>query len=1010
MPFPYRYVCDLLQQLNDESHKRENKQRPARVLIETWFREHRAHLNADGNDASAILSTLLPERRTDRVYYIQVSRLESIFGKALLLGASRVQELRRYTTPGLGVDLADCIEGILTRTPNPSQSNNELTVEEIDETLSSIAATCRFSSPSVRALRKSQDTSRNQPLIDIYRRLSPRDAKWFTRLVLKNYQPVAINEHSVFRFYHPLLSQMIKVRDDLTIATPFLRQINRSPHDQSAIAKILKPSIGTKIGRQVWLKGRSIKHCLDMGRGREISCEQKIDGEYCQIHIDLSKRHSPIQIFSKSGKDSTEDRVNLHQPIKDSLRLDTPDCPFNVGCILEGELVVYSAKDNKILPFHKIRKHVSRSGSYIGTYYDSQPHAYEHLMIIYYDVLMIDDESLLGTRQSERFRRLSELITPRKGYAELVQRETISFTGPSAALKLREAFAKCIVSRGEGLVLKPDEPYIDFSSTYKPYSCCNIKLKKEYVQGWGDVGDFAVVGASYDATKAKEYKRPHVKWTHFFIGCLDNREKARAGVEKLRFIITNVVELSETLLLTVMTQCFPSPEKFDANQSMVLDFSRGHLEKRPTDVFLDPLVFDMRCFSFSKDYNTNFWAMRFPMVSKIHHDRSYWDTITFSELQEVAATAVEAPEAEDSQEMRQWIAALEKADPRGIAVDVMTQESVPTEKRPSIMASCDGCQEKADRPGLRTDPHSEGCSANESFPPCRGADESAWKPYIGSRSPAIKSLQHKAPSNFSSASQKTSMCQKRPAPDTVVTTKKRRKSSDTPSSQSRSMVRSAGLPSSPQWSRKPLSQIDANSQPRSSEILVIDLTTPVATQSQTRNDVVPPLDESNMLVDAAPNSARTQDMSKQHNSSKCSLVEKKCLLRNCSILLSPCISKYAWVTDLLQKHGIDNFVVDPESWVQGDAPAGSTTKEDAPSQKTQKQKARKICLVESRRREATLSFYGKIEAAGLKKKNGEREWVGVYDWRILEDISDMESGKRLPEGMDPWRKHHIGIA
>ncbi len=58
---------------------------------------------------------------------------------------------------------------------------------------------------------------------------------------------------------------------------------------------------------------RSIKHCMTMGHGR-MSCERKMDGEYAQIHIDLSKSlDNCIQIFSKSGKDSTKDRIKLHE-------------------------------------------------------------------------------------------------------------------------------------------------------------------------------------------------------------------------------------------------------------------------------------------------------------------------------------------------------------------------------------------------------------------------------------------------------------------------------------------------------------------------------------------------------------------------------------------------------------------------------------------------------------------------------------------------------------------------
>jgi DNA ligase 4 len=43
-----------------------------------------------------------------------------------------------------------------------------------------------------------------------------------------------------------------------------------------------------------------------------MSAERKYDGEYCQVHIDLGENKSCIKIFSKSGKDSTNDRIGLH--------------------------------------------------------------------------------------------------------------------------------------------------------------------------------------------------------------------------------------------------------------------------------------------------------------------------------------------------------------------------------------------------------------------------------------------------------------------------------------------------------------------------------------------------------------------------------------------------------------------------------------------------------------------------------------------------------------------------
>ncbi|OTB07774.1 hypothetical protein M426DRAFT_8373 [Hypoxylon sp. CI-4A] len=955
MPLLYRHICDLLQNLDDESRKQKQKQTPAKTIIETWFRKHRSRLDKSDNDASAILSTLLPQRRTDRVYRIQAPTLESIFGKALLLGSSRVQELRRHKTPGSGVDLADCIESILLRTPNPSDGSNEPTVKEIDDVLNSIAAASIFSSPSVRAQSRSSE-GRNESVANIYRRLTPRDAKWFTRLVLKNYQRVVMDERLIFRCYHPLLPQIMKIRDDFSSAVAFLQHVTRSPQDHSAIASIFRPSLGTKVGRQPWLKGRSIKHCLDMGGAREMSCELKMDGEYCQIHIDLRKPHSPIQIFSKSGKDSTADRKGLHQQIRDSLRLGTPDCPIQTGCILEGELVVFSDENNKVLPFYEIRKHVTRSGIPIGTSRDSPPRVDEHLMIVYYDVLMIDKESLLATRQSERFRRLSELIECRQGYAELVQRETISFARPSAALKLREAFARCIVSRAEGLVLKPNEPYFDFGGTaQRSFGCFNIKLKKEYLQGWGDVGDFAAVGASYDAAKAKEYKIPKIKikWTHFFIGCLDNKEKAKEGIEKPRFVITNVVELSEDLLEILMTQRFTSPVSFDKNRSLILDFDREAVDKQPTVVFEDPLVFDMRCFSFDKRQNTTFWSMRFPSVSKIHNDRTYWDTITFDELQELAAKATETPDEEDSQEMRQWISALEKADPGGRAVDALTQESSSTETRAS---------------------------------------------------PTSSRIEYAQRSPHSNATRK------RPAPDMEVYANKTQRLSNTTQAHPDPANRLTAV-LSPVRIRQPLSQIDANPRAR---VPSCSLSSSDTTQQSTSNDCYSSFGSSGVIVDeTTPPSSSTGEcgVSKQHGAThRCSLAGKKCRLHGYSILLAPCIAHYPWLTeDLFGKHGIDDFLVDPNSWSQIAMPRYAE-RWDSSSRQMKKVRIRKICLVESRRLDATMSFYGKIEAAGLARKNGEREWVGVYDWRLIQDLSDLESGKQKPGEMDPWKKHHVGIA
>ncbi|KAM5342439.1 hypothetical protein ACJ41O_013405 [Fusarium nematophilum] len=271
--------------------------------------------------------------------------------------------------------------------------------------------------------------------------------------------------------------------------------------------------------------------------------------------------------------------------------------------------------------------------------------------------MLLEDQSLINLRHSERFKILSNLIRCRRGWIELVQRQVIDIGHSLGASSLRKAFALAILNRKEGLVLKPDEPYFDFADQRRKFSSCCIKLKKEYVGNFGDVGDFAVLGARYDPTKATTYRIPGLKWTHFYIGCLDNREEVKRWNVKPEFTIVNVVELNETILKEVVTYANPVPVTPEDNDKITLKLAPGVEQGSPlTFVFTKPLVFDLRCFSFDKVGNTGFWSLRFPSVTKVHFDRDFTDTISFEQLQAMAKDATIIPELEDSQENLQWIA------------------------------------------------------------------------------------------------------------------------------------------------------------------------------------------------------------------------------------------------------------------------------------------------------------------------------------------------------------------
>ncbi|RDA90343.1 hypothetical protein CP533_6019 [Ophiocordyceps camponoti-saundersi (nom. inval.)] len=1014
MPLHFFLVCRLL----DECERLCSTGKSNSKVVADWFAHHRSSIHAHDVDLGALLSTLLPEKRTDRVYCIQVASLEKIIARALMLGSSRVAELARYRQPGLGLDLADCVERILKATPNPvSNSHDRVTVEELDVLLHDLASGIRWSSPAIRRSRKSVAQGNRDDLECIYRRLDPAEAKWFTRLVLKNFQPVILDPNVVFACCHPLLPSMIKIQDDFTAAIRMLRHVKGELLRDSALtAKIdrtvllsLKPEVGVKVGRQNWLKARSIKHCFNLGYGR-MSIEEKIDGEYCQIHVDVTAKQS-LQIFSKSGKDSTEDRQGLHGAIYESLRIGRTDCNFRTKCILEGELVVYSHRENKILPFHRIRNHVTRRGLFLNTGDDSRPDACEELMIIYFDMLLIDDRSLLNVRRSERFELLRKTVHAVKGRADFVPRQVVDFEHPYAVSDLRKAFAQVIVAKGEGLVLKPDDPYFNFYRHDLPFTGRCIKFKKEYIGNLGDVGDFAVVGAGFDASKAKTYNIPNLQWTQFYLGCLENKEQVLRWKATPVFTVVAAVELNASQLKMVLSSSFPSPISVSENQATRLKVPKGIETDSPMLVaFGNPLVFDIRCFSFDKPGNTGFWTLRFPCVSKIHFDRDFRDTVSFDELQAMAQSATTLPEADDdSQENLEWIARLEEADPRRLPVDTATQSTATTVSTPSPAKST----QTTSQHGFDASPivisDDENIANEESA--------RAWtKPRV------LFPCQQLKPPAGCAQKQSTSPL------DTRSKTRKRRRSRE---------PEAASLLPAGHGSREPLLDLSGNLSLLREEIMSEKAKSgdlQQACENACARDVEASRTRKPASLDgnrAQGGVARGRDLEAASWSTdtpnpvtQCSYAASNCKLTAYTILVSSAsIIDDAEPAALLKAHGVLGSVALADAWLKSlKEPAGEsktgiddTTNLTAHMHEARRDQSKLMLLVDTIGPDAAESkaLVARIDELQRDLPHHLRTWITVYDWRVLRNISIAEDKsrplKRNYDGFsDPWRRWHCG--
>ncbi|KAF2673049.1 hypothetical protein BT63DRAFT_421244 [Microthyrium microscopicum] len=670
MAFQFKLVCELLTSLEaictrDPPLLPKDREQRQRDTIDKWFTSHRKAINAQDTNGEAFLSCLLPERRTDRVYGLQEPRLIRVLPRSLRLGAQKTLELQDWNKPGNG-DLGACIERVLKVFDAEPKAKPPVTIELIDQTLLQLASQCRFSSPEVRKTKTGPSQKPDELLGQIYLRLSSSEAKWMTRLILKNFSPVVLNDYIILRNYHFLLPDLLRFQDNFSSALALLRG-PLAPYDaapsfearkkfRQEAAKHLEPQIGVKVGRPNFFKARSLDHCVKMTKAKRWSIERKYDGEYCEIHIDLDSGN-PIQIFSKSGKDSTQDRQSAHLVIRDALRLGQPDCIFKKRCIVLGELVVFSDDKNKILEFHHIRKHVFRSGRRLGVDQDSFPEADEHLMVIFFDVLLLDENITMTRPHSERRQTLKALIQKKPGRAITSEWKIHDFSTRQSGQVLAYQFIDSVARRMEGLVLKPtDAPYFPLSTAETGEAMPNyyIKLKKDYmndVDGERDEADFAVIGASFDPKLANQPGVKGLKWTTFYLGCTLNPDELRFGTSP-NYQVVGCINCD---------QCIPKNELQTLNslgQFRLADEDNGppfnytnSAFPGMTSLFADPFVVEVLGSSFVKPSNASFYMLRHPRILRVHLDRTWKNAVTFKELQEQAREALSSPKEGESQEM-----------------------------------------------------------------------------------------------------------------------------------------------------------------------------------------------------------------------------------------------------------------------------------------------------------------------------------------------------------------------
>lgn len=406
---------------------------------------------------------------------------------------------------------------------------SDISLDTIDELLDEMAQLSHFSSADLQN-KANPPRTRRQILRDLFCTLSPVEAKWLTRIILRTSQTYApISKWTITNLRYWFMTDLFSVHNEFDHVLNIVHKLEQKngvlsrPEDPLHLIALVERYLCPRIGHRVEMikceKGLSSVHVhklLQQTTNKDkitAWAEIKYDGERMQIHVDRTRSlDKQIVIFSKSGRESTTDRHLVLPNIREALALDDPHSSITTG-IFEAELLVYDDATGDIAEFDKIKEVMQGDKKHrLGAT------AHMHPLVMFFDCLMVNDQSLLHAEYNERRAALEKYVHITKTRAEIAQRTRIDFIrhSTSGIAKLQKLMAEVVASRKEGLVIKPATStyFRPFHNDATPIHWRGqhstkpiwIKFKNDYIPGFGDTADFAILGGSYNPERAAKLK------------------------------------------------------------------------------------------------------------------------------------------------------------------------------------------------------------------------------------------------------------------------------------------------------------------------------------------------------------------------------------------------------------------------------------------------------------------------------------------------------------------------
>ncbi|CCX15517.1 Similar to DNA ligase 4; acc. no. Q4WVG8 [Pyronema omphalodes CBS 100304] len=430
-----------------------------RNIIDAFISKWRKEV---GDDIFPAFRLILCEKDRDRnVYNLKEQKIGKLLVKVMKINKDSEDgyALLHWKEPGSWASSAGdfalrCYEVIKKRPIRTLPGT--LTITEVNHLLDQLS-----SSPS--------DESQLSLFSQFYTLMSPTELMWLIRIILKQMK-ISATEKTFFDCFHPDAESLFSISSSLRrvcweLWDPSIRLEDNSKGVvlnscfQPQLANFAKKSFSAVINSMptpFWI-------------------EEKLDGERMQLHYS----NGSMKWWSRKAKDYTHlygtsffDGA-VAQFIKEAFD------PAVTNCILDGEMITWDPVLDYIVAFGTLKSAVIEQ-----TNNPTKENIHRPLFRVF-DILFLNNKSLLSYTLSERYRALQRILHPIHRRIEIH-----SHIEATSAEEIEASLRKVIASSTEGLVIKSPLSVYRLNSRNDSW----IKVKPEYMTEFGESLDLLVIG------------------------------------------------------------------------------------------------------------------------------------------------------------------------------------------------------------------------------------------------------------------------------------------------------------------------------------------------------------------------------------------------------------------------------------------------------------------------------------------------------------------------------------